>query len=193
LKYKSLNDYEICYSIRENDDEALNIMFDKYLPIIKKMVSKFYVKYKNIGISYDDLIQEARIGLMKAINGYDESKSLFYSYAIMCIESQLITYCRNYNKLSNYPLNYNLGDSSIDNFAVSEDDFSYPERIYLENEKFFECKNLLKFDFSIVFELRYNEFTYKEISIFLDLPISTIDGRIRLIRNKLKNNLKLDF
>lgn len=193
MKYRNLNDYEIFYCIKENDDEALNLMFSKYLPIMRKVAYQYYKSYKDIGISFEDLIQEARIGLMKAIRSYDESKCLFYSYAMLCVERQLITYCRNYNKQDNYPLNYNLGDDSLENYMVCESDISNPESIYMENEKFFECKNLLDFDFSIVFELRYNNFSYKEISCLLDLPISTIDGRMRLIRNKLKNNLKLNF
>ena len=37
MNYK--NDYEIIYMIRENDDIARNIMFDKYMPIVKNIAS----------------------------------------------------------------------------------------------------------------------------------------------------------
>ena len=38
-----------------------------------------------------------------------------------------------------------------------------------------------------------NNFTYKEISILLDVPISSIDYKIKYVRKYLKNELrKLD-
>ena len=51
----------------------------------------------------------------------------------------------------------------------------------------------LKLDYSAPFELRMNNFTYKEISILLDVPISSIDYKIKYVRKHLKNELrKLD-
>lgn len=40
-------------------------------------------------ITDDDIKQEALIGLWKACNGYDESKSAFATYAVKCIISQI--------------------------------------------------------------------------------------------------------
>ena len=47
----------------------------------------------------------------------------------------------------------------------------------------------LSFEDSCIFELRYNGFSYKEISELLDIPVSTIDGRLSKIRVKLKEIL----
>ena len=94
--------------------------------------------------------------------------------------------------MKNYPLNYSLSDDVFN--YVKEDNCSYEvDSILTENELFFECKNCLSFNQSIVFELRYNNFTYKEISILLDLPLSTIDGRLCLIRKKLKSILNINI
>lgn len=189
MNYKNLNDYEIYYMIKENDDTSLELMFKKYEPIMMKFCKKFYKKYKYNGINMDDLMQEARIGFMKALNGYDDEESLFYSYVCLCVERQLISYIRTFNTLKNYPLNFSLSDGFfnkkdiIDSVDVGD--------ILMENEIFFQCKNLLKFDQSIVFELRYNNFSYNEISKLLDLPRSTIDGRMTLIRKKLRNDLNM--
>ena len=149
--------------------------YNKYDPIINKMASKYYKKYKYIGITYDDLVQEARIGLMKSIKSFDDDQSMFYSFALLCIERSLINYTKSFNRLKNYPFNSSSmvipkNDEYVDNSRVDE--------ILLENEKYFECKNSLKFNLSIVYELRYNGFSFKDISCLLDLPRSTIDGRI---------------
>lgn len=190
MNYKNINDYELLYYVKENDDAALNLLFKKYEPIINKIASKFYRKYKYIGICYDDLVQEARIGLMNAINSFDDDYSLFFSFASICVERQLINYTKSHNTMKNYPLN----NSNIDsNFKEDFVDSIKVDEILMENEKYFECKNLLKFNLSIVYELRYNGFSFKEISKLLDVPRSTIDGRITLIRKYLKNNLNIQF
>lgn len=191
MNYKEFNDYELLYGVKEKDDESLNIIFKKYEGLLSKVCSKYYKLYKYIGISYDDLIQEGRVGLYNAIKGYSDDESLFYSFALLCIERKVKIFCRNYNSMKNYPLN----------FSVSEDTHAYgtvamdkrTDDILIENEQFFECKNLLDFNKGIVFELKYNGFKYKEISKLLDLPISTVDGRVSQIKKILKNNLNIYF
>lgn len=190
MKYKDINDYELIYYVRDNDDKSLELLFKKYEPVIYKYASLFYRKYKYTGLSYEDLIQEARIGLMNAIKSFNDAHSLFYSFALLCIERQLINYTKSHNTLKNYPLNY----SNIEiNDRTEFIDNSDVDSILLENEKYFECKNLLKFNLSIVYELRYNGFSFNEISMLLDIPKTTVDGRISLIRKYLKNSLNLKF
>ena len=186
------NDYELIYLIREKDDYAFTYILNKYSKIINIICNKYYSKYKYIGLSYEDLVQEARFAVSKLINNYDEEKTLFYSFLIVCVERHLLSFCKKYNNMKNYPLNYSLSDDVFN--YVKEDNCSYEvDSILTENELFFECKNCLSFNQSIVFELRYNNFTYKEISILLGLPLSTIDGRLCLIRKKLKSILNINI
>lgn len=187
MEYKDINDYELCDMVRENDDDSLALIYKKYNSLIYKMSKKFYRKYQYIGIDFEDLMQEAKIGILKALRSYNDEESLFYTYVNICVERQLITYCKNYNNLKNYPLNYSLGE---DNFLKLSTNIMQSELLLIENEWFLECKNVLKFNQSIIFELRYNNFTYREIAILLDIKMSTVDGRIQSIRKKLKNNLK---
>ncbi len=191
MNYKNINDYEMVYLVKENDEEALNVLFKKYEGVMFKLASKYFFKFKYIGISFDDLIQEARVGLLNALNNFKDDQSLFFSFASLCIERQIISYCRSYNTLKNYPLNF-----SVDEGIRIKDKFIYNidiDGILMENEKFFESKNLLNFEQSLVFELRYNGFSYKEIAKLLDIPITTVDGRITMIRKCLKNNINITF
>lgn len=194
MDYKYLNDYELCYQVHENDDEdALKLIFSKYQPCIYKIVHNYYQKYKYIGIDEEDLIQEAKIGLMKALKSYTDEDSLFYTYANICMERQLISYCRSYNNMKNYPLNHNVGEEFC--YRISEDtvSFSKVEDILMENESYFEAMDLLDFKYRIVYELRHNHFTYREIAELLDLPTSTVDGRLRYIRKVLNDNLNMSI
>lgn len=182
MNYKDLNDYEICYYVRENDDEALNLMFNKYSNLINKIALKFYNKFKYIGIDLEDLVQEARIGFVKALKGYNDESSLFYSFASICMEREVISYCRRYNTFKNYPLNYSTDYDLLYNYPITDE----IDSVLQENEIFFENKNKLDFKLSIVFELRYNNFTYSEISELLDLPYSTVNSRLARVKRILK-------
>ncbi|MBQ8132522.1 MAG: sigma-70 family RNA polymerase sigma factor [Bacilli bacterium] len=193
MNYKSLNDYEMCYHVFENDEDAFEKVFLKYKPYILKVVKEYYKKYKHIGIDEEDLIQEGKIGLYRALKGYQDKDSLFYTYASICIERQIITYCRSYNTLRNYPLNYNIGEDHLYQVMERKDDYGKVEDILIENENFFEALNQLEFKYSIVFELRYNHFSNREIAELLDVPVSTIEGRVRRIRNVLSNNLNVSI
>ena len=65
---------------------------------------------------------------------------------------------------------------------------AYFNEINLER-KFVSFKNLFDIVESNIFELRYNGFSYKEISKLLDIPVSTIDGKLCKIRRILKETL----
>ncbi len=192
MDYKTVNDYEVVYMIRESDDDSREILFKKYLPLIGKIAYKYLDKAKQVGIEYDDLIQEGWIALDKALQNFDYSGNvLFFTYAYICIERHIITYCRRNANYKNYPLNNSESDDII--YSIKDNNYEPSlefERYNLEKEvnKFL---NSLDIEYSSVFELRYNGFSYKEISELLDLPISTIDGRIYRIRKDLHKILKM--
>ena len=85
MKYENVNDYEVIYMIRENDEDAEKLMYEKYSPLLYKYVNKFYSLVSN-RISYEDLVQETRIALNNSIKTLKEdSDLLFYTYLIVCI------------------------------------------------------------------------------------------------------------
>ena len=62
------NDNELLYLIAENDDDAKNILIDKYRPLIVKYATKISKNDNDI----DDYIQEGMLCLIKAINSFNE-------------------------------------------------------------------------------------------------------------------------
>ena len=95
MNYKNINDYEILYLVSEDKDSNYDILFQKYLPIIKSISSKYFPFASNHGVEYQDLVQEGFLALNNAITTYqDNEKTIFYTYACVCIERHLATYCR---------------------------------------------------------------------------------------------------
>lgn len=193
MDYKKINDYEVVYMVRENDEEAREIIFNKYIPIVKKIASNYLAYAKLARIEYDDLVQEGLIALNVAINRYNEKNGpLFYTFASVCVERRIVSYCRLMNSSKHYVLNSALLDDSL--YGVCDEktpEFYFDERC-LEDE-FIYFKNLFKLNESCIFELRYNGFSYKEISSLLDIPITIIDGRLYKIRKTLQNKIKNAF
>lgn len=62
----------------------------------------------------------------------------------------------------------------------------------LLEDSFIFLKNLFDMKHSSVFELRYNGFSYKEISELLDIPVSTVDGRMYRVRQILHERYKFE-
>ena len=81
------NDYELLYLISENNDWALDIMFQKYIPLIKARIRSFKIKYWN----YDDFFQEGLIMLHRAIQTFNpESRKTFNKYFDLILQRKFI-------------------------------------------------------------------------------------------------------
>ena len=195
--YKGINDYELIYLIRNNDEESLNIMFNKYRKIIISTARTYYDLLKRGDI--EDYIQEGFVGLTLAINTFDENKnSLFYTYACLCIKTRILTYCRGLRTKRNeffynsYSFDNYDEDTSFSNIIA--DHSSYNQESYLidsnNTKELIDFKNSLDIKHSCVFELRCNGFKYREISVLLDLPIRTIQGYMNYCKVKLKDSMK---
>lgn len=188
MDYKNVNDFEVLYLIEENV-QYKEILFDKYKPVLSDICCKFYPALKKCGMDFDDLYQEALIALNKAVDSYDGKSSLFYSYACVCVKRHLCTFYRCCTTSKKNVLNYAFSmDKKID------DKSTYLDVICDKNTKFdgvdinldlINFKNELSDKESCIFELRWNGFSYNEISILLDIGVKNVDYYIQKIKKKL--------
>jgi len=194
LDYKNINDYELIYQIRENDEVAYETLFDKYSFIVNKLAYEYYSKNKNIGIEYDDLCQEGFFAISSALKEYNQDTSLFYTYVILCIKREmerLIKYHRRYKQmiLSNSVSISSCIDGSSSLFLeeVIPSNFNVEETVISDDiyNKLLLYKHNLKFEESLVYELKVNKFTNKEIASLLDISYKKVDNHLRRIRNIL--------
>lgn len=194
MDYKGINDYEVLYLIKERDDSAFDLLVQKYLPIIKSIARRYFAFAKNRGAEYDDLLQEGYLGLNNAVSSYQEDgPSLFYSYASLCIERQISIYCRSLSSKKHEILSMALGedDVALDTIMASQE--LNPEQIFSDSliaEVFSSYNYSLELENSCILELRFNGFSYKEISELLDLPVTTIDGRLCKMRRNFRQRQK---
>ncbi len=76
---------------KEGDAEAKEALLKENANLIKSIVKR----YLNKGVEYDDLYQLAGMGLLKAINGFDESFDVrFSTYAVPMISGEIKRFMR---------------------------------------------------------------------------------------------------
>lgn len=138
------------------------------------------------------------LGLNDAINSFREDKEAnFSTYAKLCIERRIYSLVRNTRAYKNKILNESLSieddeENYIDPFLA--DNKNNPESMVEEHD--YQQNIILKLEQQLtdfekqVFELKKNDFNYKEIAEILEKDVKAIDNAIQRIKIKLKNIMK---
>lgn len=81
MDYKEYNDNELLYYVNEANEEATEIIYKKYEPLINNLARKIINYCKNSGVEINDLVQEGMLGLSKALEQYKDNKDAsFYTF-----------------------------------------------------------------------------------------------------------------
>ena len=188
--YKDYNDYEILYMVGEQSD--FNILYKKYQPLIYKMVRKYQGMFKNYGYELDDLMQIGYMTLYKASYLYNSyNNSLFYTYFITSLKRALSNEIRLNKTLKKKCLNEAISydniipntDTSYIDLIPCKDKINYED----DEKKFIYFKNSLSFINACVFEMLYNGFSKKEISVLVKSEGYNINTCINEIRMQKRN------
>ena len=193
------NDYELISLAQEQNEDALEILYQKYQPMISKKSKKFYNLLKGKGIELCDLIQECYIALDYAIKTFNQDKdNMFYTYLNTCLDRQLIDQCRKNLNLKNKLLNESLPletsieeENNNDLLNVIEDNTNNPEKELFTEEDYLSFQNKIIDKLTpleeCVFLLKIQNFDYKEIANILDKDNKSIDNAIQRIKIKIRS------
>lgn len=199
MEYHDLNDFELVSYIKENNEEATQIMYKKYKPLIIKIAKRMYTSCQNSGLELNDLIQEGMLALSQALTGFDDSKDItFFTYAKTCIERKMISTVLASTRLKHRILNesipldiYNDDDELVNFDALLKDDSYNPEIIVSDNDELKlmveKVKEVLTPYENQVFELKISNFNYQEIAKILDKKPKDIDNALQRIKIKIKD------
>ena len=99
--------------MKQGDEEARNILIERNL----RLVAHISKKYSTTNIDQDDLISIGSIGLIKAINSFDDSKNIrLATYAARCIDNEILMFIRTSKKTkAEVFLNESIGKDKDDN------------------------------------------------------------------------------
>lgn len=180
-----MNDYEILYMVCDNKEDNFDILMNKYKPLIYKVVKDYVKFFRKFGYELEDLMQLGYITLYKTSHKYDiYNQTMFYTYFKKALVNTIINNIRdnttNKKEVLNKALSYDLviPNTNISYIEIFSDDKSY---INVDNE-LIVFKNSMPALLSYIFELFYNGYNKKEISILLDEDINDIKDSFKRIK-----------
>ncbi len=183
-KYNILSDEELITKIRDNDEEAFEVLFARHLPRIKYLISKNNSNNNDI----EDLLQDATISFYYAAQLYDFNSSSFSTFLSLCIERSLKSTIRKASAKKRIPssmlVSFNEGinnqlraNSAEEDFFVKDDNDLKKSDIISKLSKL-ELKVLKSYLSTCSYDL-----TAKELS----LPRKSVDNALCRIRRKLNS------
>ncbi len=195
------NDEELTTMVKENNEDAKDVLFEKYHYIIDIIISKYKKSIYALGLDISEIKQEAFVSFTDALIKYTEEKeSSLPTFISLVVERKIQNCVRNadtiknkvnseaysleqeYDVFKNRPLSEILGDSKSDPLLQMENEENYEELIkHIEQA-------LSPFE-KDVYNLMINGFNYIDIAKILNKEPKQIDNTIQRLRNKIKEIL----
>ena len=197
MDYKELNDNELIYLCHDNNEEAINLIINKYKSCIITILKEYLKEYNIIGIEISDLYQEGLIGLLHAIETFDKNKEvLFYTYACTCIRKSIISAIRltfrQKNRILNnsYSLDKLFNESTNNYYEVFKDMSQEPNKLLIDEEEQKDMVNRLKKRLSKmecdILDLKLKGLKNTEIAVLLDKNKKFVENTMFRITKKYK-------
>ncbi len=195
-KLSSIDEKEMTDKMKVGSDEARNQLIERNLRLVVYTAQKF----DNTNVPIEDLISIGTIGLIKAVESFDNSKNIkLATYASRCIENEILMHLRKVAKqkqeVSLYePLNT---DSEGNELCISDVLSSEPDEVSQNLDRQDEFSNLtyvlenLSQKEKEIMYMRYgfggkNEMTQKQVADYFDISQSYISRIEKKILDKMK-------
>jgi RNA polymerase sporulation-specific sigma factor len=202
MDYKEYSDDELVMMINESNEEAKDILFDKYYYIVEIYIKKYRNMAYTLGIDIKDLTQEAMLGFADALNKYNEHKSTcLKTFISICVERRLQVAITKASTIKNKILNESLSLEHVyacfnDTLSdiISDDNKNNPLEKMTKEEDYHALLDNINKSLSLsetdVYNLMLNGLNYQEIAIVLNMTPKSVDNTIQRIKTKVKKVLQ---
>ena len=181
--------YELVILAQEGNEDATNLIYRKFKPIIVKKSKHAIFKVANRGIDIDDIIQEAYIGLDEAIKNYSQDEdTLFYTFAMVCIERQIANFIRKASTGKDKILNEAIViDENIEKMISDNTDIenTFTGKEYKMQVINHVRKTLTDFE-KRVLDLKLDDYSLDEMAEILNKDKKSVYNAIQRIKMKFK-------
>jgi RNA polymerase sporulation-specific sigma factor len=192
------NDEELTLLVRENDEDAKDVLFEKYSYIIDVIIAKYKKMIYALGIDRAEIRQEAMVAFTDALIRYTSDKATSLSTFISIVVERKIQNCLRRaetvkNKINKemYSLEYEyegfskpLGELIGD---ISKEPLTQMENAETYRELLSKIESSLSPFEKDVYNLIINGFNYQDIASILNKEPKQIDNTIQRVRNKIKD------
>lgn len=181
---------------KQGDELAIEEIINEFRPMLKALCRQYFLT----GMDSDDLMQEAMLGLIQAVNLYDNKRNdNFKSFARLCAQSKLLSAYKRQNRQKCLLLNSAIGidsegalisgDESGLIVAVSDQDFVADMMKKESNHaRAVVIKSLLDSDDYQILQKYLQGYKYDEIAGSMHITTKKVDNRLQAIKRTLTKN-----
>ncbi len=182
-KYNSFSDAELISLIRDNNQDAFETLFYRYLPLLKSIISKNTV----LGSDFDDLLQDATISFYYAVQMFDFHSASFTTFLSVCVDRSLKSTIRKASAQKRIPeeLVVPIDDSPVTINALSAEEEFFVSRIDCDTSDKIRSK-LSELEFCVLKSF-LNTGSYDETAKDLNLSRKSVDNALSRVRKKFNS------
>lgn len=189
-------DNELTFYLHDNNEDAIDIIYDKYKYIIDVLINKYKRVFYALNIELEEVRQEANLAFSYAIYNYDENKDAsLNTFITLCVDRKIKGVIKKYETTKNKVLNESISLDNVVNSISLENvigDETYEPLKTIENIDTLEyinneVKTILSSSELEVYKLMLDGLDYKTIATKLNKTPKQIDNTIQRIRIKLKD------
>ena len=127
--YTTLDEAEVIEAAKAGDEMAMEYLLDRYQGLLGHICEKYFLRDGE----RDDLMQEAMIGFVQAVQDYNpESGKQFKNFAFLCVKRELDSCVKRSNRKKHMILN----DAVPINYTNGEDEEMVEnEALWMERDK----------------------------------------------------------
>lgn len=189
-----VSDEDLVASVQTGDDASLLELLERYRRFARAKARSYFL----VGGDRDDVVQEAMIGLYKAVRDYERGHDTsFRSFADLCITRQILSAVKAATRQKHVPLNAyvsldrpespgsgrTVGDTI---HCASEDPLRHvlaEDELEVLRDRFGEVLSGLETE---VLELYVEGRSYQEIAELLGRHVKSVDNAIQRVKRKLE-------
>ncbi len=191
-------DDETLAALAAGSPRARTLLLDRYRGLARHKAGRFFLQ----GGDRDDVLQEALIGLYKAIRDFDpDAGASFRSFAELCITRQILTAVRRTTRRKHEPLNSYLsltcpvGTDGVRTLAetLAGPDGADPLEEVVGGDDLRRLQRVVDAALSDleadVLELYVEGRSYRDIAGRLDRHVKAVDNALQRVKRKLADRL----
>ena len=181
-------DEQLWLASQNGDSEALRHLITRY----DRLATSLCGSYCAAGMEREDLLQEAYLGLLKAIRSFQPEKGIpFSAFAGLCMKRQLISAVRRQNTGKNrlFHNSVSLEESEISSLPTDWQQIGPEAAVILEEESRGMREQVIALLSPLekeTLQLYLKGFSYEEMAKKLKCPEKSVDNALQRIRRKLR-------
>ncbi|MBQ2946066.1 MAG: sigma-70 family RNA polymerase sigma factor [Clostridia bacterium] len=182
VNYDEMTDVELVKAFSKGDSNAIGVIFSRYTGFLKSKAASFDCSYYN-----EDLMQEGKIGLFKAVLHFDESAGVpFSSYATVCAFHEMLKFYKRAvirqreNEISDTALAEAVDRLSLDDLLIGNEGAEFINKAIESELSDFEKQVLRGY---------FMKKSYQQIAVELDSKPKAVDNALSRIKKKIAKKL----